>query len=519
MSNRHIYLYGPPGSGKSRIGVQLAEQLSRPFVDIDLEIEKQIDTSISDFFRQKGETDFRNIELEVLGRISSNPKGQVIALGGGALLGQENQKIVLQTGEVVCLMADFNTLLKHIESESEKRPLLQGILPERLNELLKERASHYQQFPTLYLDGLSEDQIVNNIQIHLGQFFISGMGSGYPVNVQKGLINQAGDYFQQMGLKGPVAIVTDQNVGRYYLNSTKESLNRAGYQVTEVIVPAGEQHKTIHTVMQLWDNFLEAGLERGSTVLALGGGVLTDMAGFAASTFLRGVAWVACPTSLLGMVDASLGGKTGVDLAQGKNLVGSFYPPKMVLTDPGCLASLPIVELRNGMAEVLKHGIISSPEIVKSCLSKNWKEDLANLIPLAMSSKIQVLRQDPYEKGRRAVLNLGHTIGHAIELVSDFKMRHGEAIGLGMLLEARISYETGLCDSSLPETIKHALLNIHLPSVLPETLAIDAILAVMQRDKKRADGKVKFALPHQIGEVSFGNEVSLELVREILESS
>jgi len=222
---------------------------------------------------------------------------------------------------------------------------------------------------------------------------------------------------------------------------------------------------------------------------------------------------------LLGMVDASLGGKTGVDLAQGKNLVGTFYPPKIVLTDPDCLTTLPQVELSNGMAEVLKHGVISSPEIVKSCLSTNWKEDLVNLLPLAMSSKIQVLRQDPYEKGRRAILNLGHTIGHAIELVSGFQMRHGEAVGLGMLLEARISLKTGLCDSSLPETIEQALRNLHLPCVLPGTLPVDAILAVMQKDKKRADGKVKFALPHRIGEVSFGNEVSVELVREILESS
>ncbi len=200
----------------------------------------------------------------------------------------------------------------------------------------------------------------------------------------------------------------------------QESLENSGFTTKGIIIPAGEQYKNMETVQVIWDQMLAAGLERGSTVLAVGGGVVTDMAGFAAATFLRGVSWVACPTSLLGMVDASLGGKTGVDLPQGKNLVGAFYPPKMVIVDPEMLATLPDVELKNGMAEVLKHGIISNAAIVDLCLEKNWKEDVPAMIPTIMFAKIQVINADPYEKGIRATLNLGHTIGHAIELESGF---------------------------------------------------------------------------------------------------
>jgi 3-dehydroquinate synthetase len=216
------------------------------------------------------------------------------------------------------------------------------------------------------------------------------------------------------------------------------------------------------------------------------------------------------------MVDASLGGKTGVDLPQGKNLVGAFCPPKLILTDPLCLQSLPREELRNGMAEVLKHGVISSVEIFNICLQENWEQELSSLLPKAMAAKIQFLSVDPYEKGIRAVLNFGHTIGHALELVSGYQLRHGEAVGLGMLWEAKIALELGLCKADLPEAIQRALQNLGLPVVLSEPYPLEAVLAAMQTDKKRADGKVKFVLPHQIGQVSHGHEVGVDLLRRVL---
>ena len=198
----------------------------------------------------------------------------------------------------------------------------------------------------------------------------------------------------------------------------------------------------------LWKSFLENGLDRKSTVIALGGGVVGDMAGFAASTYMRGINWIAVPTTLLSMVDASLGGKTGFDLPEGKNLIGAFYPPKLVLADPSLLLTLPERELRSGMAEVVKHGIISDPELFALCArGLDWvKNNLEEVVKRAMAVKIKVIEEDPYEKGFRAALNLGHTVGHAVELVSKFNLRHGEAIAIGMVAEAKYSARVGLAD-------------------------------------------------------------------------
>jgi len=386
----------------------------------------------------------------------------------------------------------------------------------RLETLLKNRSEHYRKFPHIAIDGLNPNQIVDAIQIKLGRFIVSGMGNGYPVIVQNGSCNQIGDHLHALGLQGPVAIVTDQQVGSFYLDSMVENLGKTGFQTSAIVIPAGEQYKNIETIQVIWDQMLAAGLERGSTLLAVGGGVVTDMAGFAAATFLRGVSWVACPTSLLGMVDASLGGKTGVDLPQGKNLVGAFYPPKMVIVDPEMLATLPDVEMKNGMAEVLKHGIISNAEIVDLCLEKNWKEVVPSMIPTIMFTKIQVINADPFEKGIRATLNLGHTIGHAIELESGFHFRHGEAIGLGMLAEADISMKLGLCHAELPGIIFQALQNLGLPIKLSYSIHIDRIITAMQKDKKKAGGRIKFALPRQIGSVGYGDQVDEHLVREAI---
>jgi shikimate kinase / 3-dehydroquinate synthase len=207
-----------------------------------------------------------------------------------------------------------------------------------------------------------------------------------------------------------------------------------------MILPAGEESKNLELVSYLWKDFLENGLDRNSTVIALGGGVVSDMAGFAASTYMRGIQWIALPTTLLGMVDASLGGKTGIDLPEGKNLVGSFHPPKLVLADPGLLFTLPERELTSGMAEVVKHGIISDPELFGMCKNgMDWvKQNLEEIVKRAMAVKIQIIEEDPYEKGDRAALNLGHTVGHAVELVSDFELRHGEAVAIGMVMEANM---------------------------------------------------------------------------------
>jgi 3-dehydroquinate synthase len=255
---------------------------------------------------------------------------------------------------------------------------------------------------------------------------------------------------------------------------------------------------------------LEGGLERNGTVVALGGGVVGDLAGFAAATYLRGVSWVTLPTSLLAMVDASLGGKTGADLPQGKNLIGAFHAPQLVLTDPGSLDSLPQEELSSGMAEVIKAGIIGDPILFEMCsqgwqaIESNWNE----IIRRAMAVKIRVIEADPYEGGLRAVLNLGHTIGHAVELVSNYDLRHGEAVSIGMVAEAKLAEEIGLAKQGLADQIADMCSHLGLPTEIPEELSRMGILEAMQVDKKRAAGVVRFSLPKQVGDVQTGIEIT-----------
>jgi 3-dehydroquinate synthase len=282
------------------------------------------------------------------------------------------------------------------------------------------------------------------------------------------------------------------------------------------MIPSGEEYKNLELVSLLWRSFLENGLDRKSTVIALGGGVIGDLAGFAASTFMRGIAWVAVPTTLLAMVDASLGGKTGFDLPEGKNLIGSFHPTKLVLADPQVLKTLPERELISGMAEVVKHGIISDPELFGLCSrGLDWvKEHLEETVRRAMAVKIKIIEEDPYEKGFRAALNLGHTVGHALELVSRFELRHGEAIAIGMVVEAKYSAGIGLAASGLVEAVAGTLAALGLPTRIPLELPRAEILRTMRADKKKNAGAIRFALPVEIGKVELVDVTDLEMVLE-----
>jgi 3-dehydroquinate synthase len=264
----------------------------------------------------------------------------------------------------------------------------------------------------------------------------------------------------------------------------------------------------------LWKSFLQNGLDRKSTVIALGGGVIGDLAGFAASTYMRGIHWIAVPTTLLSMVDASLGGKTGFDLPEGKNLIGSFYSPKLVLADPSLLLTLPERELRSGMAEVVKHGIISDPELFDFCShGLDWiKANLAAIVKRAMAVKIQVIEKDPYEKGFRAALNLGHTVGHAVELASRFQLRHGEAIAIGMVIESNYAERIGLAKNGLTNTITNTLSALGLPTSIPREMSREEIVRAMRVDKKKNAASIRFALPVEIGKVELADVSDLEAV-------
>jgi 3-dehydroquinate synthase len=507
-----IFIYGPPGSGKSALGCKLAQALALPFNDLDERIVAEAGMDIPAIFAAEGERGFRERESRALAQVIA--AGQVVvALGGGALLDPQNRAGVEAAGSVLCLSASFETLLARSSAQQGQRPLLQGDIAARLEALLAERAAHYASFERqLAVEGLDLDGAAWAALVRLGRFRVSGMGAGYDVQVIPGGLARLGQALAAQELRGPVALVSDSNVGPLYALQALESLEKAGYKAHEIVIPAGEAHKHVQTVMHLWEGFLEAGLERGSTVVALGGGVVGDLAGFAAATYLRGVRWVAAPTSLLAMADASLGGKTGADLPQGKNLIGAFHPPTLVLADPHTLLTLPLDEQCNGLAEVVKHGIIADPDLFELCSRglADLRADWDAVVRRAMAVKVRVIEEDPYEKGRRASLNLGHTLGHAIELASSFKLKHGEAVAIGMVAAARLAEKSGLAQSGLAAQIGSTLAALGLPVEIPPGLDTQQVRDAMSRDKKRAGGKARLVLPLQIGLVRWGVEMADE---------
>jgi 3-dehydroquinate synthase len=385
--------------------------------------------------------------------------------------------------------------------------LLDGEMRQRLSDLLAQRGPHYDSFEIrLETDRRGLDELLWEAQVGLGAFHVTGMQAGYDVRILPGSLDDLGSALRRRSLNGPLALVSDENVAPLYAQRALAALKKAGYRAALIRLPAGEAHKTVASVERLWAEMLRAGLERGGTLLALGGGVIGDLAGFAAATYMRGIRWVVVPTSLLAMVDASLGGKTGADLPQGKNLVGAFHPPSLVLADPETLATLPQVEVRNGMAEVVKHGVLADPLLFE--MSSQGLERLGDrwsrLVRRAVAVKVAVIQEDPFEKGRRASLNLGHTLGHAIELASDFNIKHGEAVAIGMVAAARLAEKNGLAEPGLVGQITRVLERWGLPLEIPPGLDSRRILEGIKRDKKRAGGVARFVLPVRVGEVRWG---------------
>ncbi|MEO0374972.1 MAG: 3-dehydroquinate synthase, partial [Cyanobacteria bacterium P01_A01_bin.17] len=301
-------------------------------------------------------------------------------------------------------------------------------------------------------------------------------------------------------------VVSNPQIWKHYGQTVVDSLQKAGFDVTHCILPAGERYKTPKSVQKIYDHALAQRLERSSTLVALGGGVIGDMTGFAAATWLRGISVVQIPTSLLAMVDAAIGGKTGVNHPQGKNLIGAFHQPRMVLVDPNTLATLPRRELRAGMAEVIKYGVIWDRELFEELESCDRIDQLRSLAPELLTkilthscqAKADVVSKDEKEGGLRAILNYGHTIGHAIESLTHYRtFKHGEAVALGMIAAGHIAVELDLWSTEDLERQQQLIVKAGLPTQLPDDFPSADVADLLLTDKKVKDGKVRFILPTQ----------------------
>lgn len=347
---------------------------------------------------------------------------------------------------------------------------------------------------------------------------------GYDIFIAANIVNSLPEYISKVYQGKKIFLVSDQNVMNIYGEKIKKLLADADYKVTTYIVPAGEGSKSMEFLIKGYDLMLKEGFRRDNLLLAFGGGVVGDLAGFMAATFMRGIPFVQIPTTLLAQVDSSVGGKTAVNHPTGKNLIGSFYQPDLVLIDPILLATLPMRELKTGLAEVIKHGFIADIELMEFLKNKkeailNYQvEPLSNIIHSSCLIKSKIVSQDEKEKGKRALLNYGHTIAHALEAVTEYrKYNHGEAVAVGMIGAAEISYHLGLIESSELDYIRDLIKDYGLPLSFQYGEDKNQVYERLYYDKKIKNNKIRWILLQELGEAYIAEDISNNTIKKVLE--
>ena len=511
----HLALVGFMGTGKTTIGRLVAERLGVPFVDADDLIAARAGLPIPDIFARQGEDRFRHLEAQVIADLLRGPAGLVLATGGGAVGDDHTLRLLATHAFTVCLTASPQRILERTRDTA--RPMLAGHSDRlaRVRELLEQRRSRYQLADAcLDTTDLDPEQGAAAVLRLWGTVSVPLGDRSYPIHLGRDLLADPALYPPASGCR----IVTNPAVGRLYSSQVVRALAGQGCPVGVDVVAAGERAKHLRQAERLWRSWLQAGLDREGLVIALGGGVVGDLAGFAASAYLRGVRVVQVPTTLLAQVDASVGGKTAIDLAGLKNIVGAFHQPSAVLADMHTLRTLPPRELRSGMAEVVKHGLLGDAplfEYLEARLEQALARHplvLAHLVRRSCVLKAGVVAADERESGLRAALNLGHTFGHALESEAGLgRLHHGEAVALGLVAACHVSARLGLLSPADALRVTALLRRARLP-VTGSGVAPARALAAMRQDKKTRAGKLRFVLPTAIGSVQVGMSVPDQLV-------
>lgn len=510
--NSNIIFTGFMGTGKTTVGKLLAEKLGREFIDTDELIEARQEMSIPEIFDQLGEAAFRQMEADIARELGQR-EGLVISTGGRLMLDPTNVAALSDRGRVFCLVATPQEILSRIESDTDHhRPLLDVPNPgEQIVELLSERKKGYQRFLKMTTDERHPDDITSDLlsfmQKSPKQFAVDIPSFPYEYIVGNGIL----PFTRQLaGTDGMLVVITDSVAGSIYGPSCGE--------VDHIItIPENRTEKTLATVQRVYDQLLEIGFDRSGTIVALGGSIIGDIAGFVAATYMRGVDLVQCPTSLLAMADTSIGGKNSLDLPQGKNLIGSFKQPSLVIADVATLMTLPIEELVSGMAEIIKHGLLADTRLLQQIEQGDWpvrtdslhsySSEIQSLVAQSIQVKISYVQKDPFDEGVRKQLNMGHTFAHAIEKVSNNEIRHGEAVAMGIAAATDLSERLGYCDSDLKERLDSVLAKVGLPNRIPPDLSAQSILDSMRQDKKRLKQSLRLVLPVEVGEVFVADDI------------
>ncbi|WP_370323057.1 3-dehydroquinate synthase [Roseococcus sp. SYP-B2431] len=533
-----VVLVGMPGAGKSSIGRRLAARWGMPFRDADSEIEAAAGIPVAEIFSRYGEAHFREGERRVIARLLASAEPVVLATGGGAFADPRTRQAVRDSGATsVWLKCRLSTLMRRVAGR-EHRPMFVNTDPrEVLERLMAARHPAYAEADvTLFCsdehpevttrraaDAITGHRPPERLRVALSR-------NAYDIVIGEGVLRRAGAEMAQRLEGRRVVIVSDQSVAALHLPALRESLADAGFAVAaEILVPPGEASKSFAQFERVVDQILSARADRRLAVLALGGGVVGDLAGYCAASVLRGLPFVQCPTTLLAQVDSSVGGKTGINTAQGKNLVGAFHQPRLVLADTAVLRTLPARELRAGWAEVAKHGLLQGPlwdwcEAEGPNAMRGDPAALAHAVLESCRLKSAVVTEDEFEtkaEGGRALLNLGHTFGHALEAECGYsgQLLHGEAVAIGLGLAVELSARLGLCSQEMPGRVREHLREVGLPvriADLPRAFSIGRLIARMRADKKARDGAMRFVLLRAPGDVFTESGVTEDMVRALL---
>ena len=548
---RQIVLVGLSGVGKSSTGAILADRLGWPLIDTDDLITEREGRTPADLITEEGEPAFRRIEERAVSEAAKRTPA-VIATGGGAFLSARSRRVLGERGMLCWLDATPTEIARRVRDsvDSTERPLLAGDLDVRLQELDDERRVAYShadlwvptqgQTPAEAAERILRawaggadvltggERRLERLGTHppaVGPAAIVDTGEDrYPIWVGAGELARVPDRLRQLGLDGTVFLVADEAVMAAHGEGLVEALDAGGFRGASYVVPSGEPSKRLGVVQELYAWLAESRAERRDTVMAFGGGVVGDLAGHVAATYLRGMPFVQVPTTVLAMNDAAIGGKVAVDLPEGKNLVGAFHQPRAVIADIELLRTLPRRALAEGLAEVVKHALILDPGLMGeierhagALVAADLDIELLTRVTVRSARlKSLVVSADPRERGLRAILNYGHTIGHGIEAATGYSdFLHGEAVAAGMMGAARIGERLGLHDRELiarqADVLRALGLPLSAPGVDPE-----AVLAAMRLDKKVEHGRLRFVLLEEIGRPVVRSDVPEDLVREIV---
>ena len=542
----NIILTGFSGTGKSAAGRAAAALLGWSYVDVDAEVVRRTGRPVAEIFAQDGEAIFRRLEAEILAEVCVREKA-VIAAGGGAIANAANRELMLRSGVVVCLEARTETILERLFGEqaadgTEVRPLLQDPSPrDRIEALKAERQPAYALAQwTVHTDGLGVEEVAREVVRAWGLLrpgdahdehsddalaaVVHSSAGACPIYVGWGLLEELGQWCRRIGLSTTAYLVSDETVFRRYGRRAQAALEAADIPTHTLTLPAGETSKTLEMAGVCYGWLAERRAGRRHFVVALGGGVIGDLAGFVAATFNRGMPFVQVPTSLAAMVDASIGGKTAVDLPQGKNLVGAFHQPRLTLADLGTLTTLPKREMAAGWAEAIKHGLILDSELFRTFEEQAEAVQAletpltTDIVRRSTAIKADVVSRDERETlGMRALLNYGHTLGHALEAATGYaKLLHGEAVAVGMTAAVRISRDMGLIGQDVVDRQDSLLERFGLPTRCPG-VDRETVRRAMGVDKKAVDGTLRWVLLEDVGRATLRADVPSEVVEAALQ--